>query len=477
MVLRPLDLRENAWKTHSFVGLGSLWVLGNETLTPSDCKIRKIVDMGSIRDSVDKSGIDLFDREVLVEQRFNEWQCGLMRVVTMMGIITVGSNLGAAWHAGHTVYHVAVWVGKRGESESDIEAIKQHALSFFHDFAIALGFQLRLCEIIKKKVTVLPHLNFYVNLLEKYPQLPFATIIFKLPLALALGIASRSYVNEKILTSKWMTRIDEDQVLKSYMMKKHFGLMSERDILLSYGPDKDRELENTDGIGPGNQSMKVVAADSHFMTLLTTEANEFLMTCKDMVTLLDLNLTPQVQAHYSSNPKEILSDLRKRHDPPLKKSELDPLLKKAEKHLKNYELLIAVFKETLQVNEFHSGYFADGTHDMFFQPHIKPQTPLESFYQQLQILREKHLPNTGHNSKYIAIKERILKAKTPFDVLGVTEGDPDIQKKINRAYKHECSLAFHPDKVPKEWQEEATDIFGVINQAYQAITDLFKKGR
>jgi hypothetical protein len=118
----------DSWKRGSFAGIGALWIVSNNSLTPSDYKIRKIKDLGSIKTSIINSDIDLFNRELKIVDGNNELLTEIKSSVAALGVFIFAAPLGCVWHLGNSIYHTVLWI--RGEKQTHL---KEHILSLIQD--------------------------------------------------------------------------------------------------------------------------------------------------------------------------------------------------------------------------------------------------------------------------------------------------------------------------------------------------------
>ncbi|MGH2613285.1 MAG: J domain-containing protein [Rhabdochlamydiaceae bacterium] len=441
-----------AWKRSSFTEIGVLWIMSNNSLTPSDCKIRRIKDLESIKNSITISGIDLFDRKV-VEITGNNNQVllgvitGIKRSTALLGIFIFVAPLGSVWHLGNCVYHTVLWI--KGEKQTHF---KEHISSFIIDLlgGIISCSIIILLSGISKKIDKLP-----IDVLLLLNLVVGNSIIITVFFLVLFGLEAKKL---KIFITS----------IKPILLKERFGLVGEKGWLLTFNQKIDSENRIY------SETSDEVTIKGYFSELHTQQALKALVEVQEIIQLIQLQLEEEKLEEFSNDPTKFLKYL--------KTTEKNVPGKSSEKKNKDLEQCIATFKQALDnyklmqniLSSIHSNVqfrkfiFSPESCRSFFTYRISQSG--QSFPDELKDLLTKikaaNLAEDGPNDHFIAIKKNILHAQNAYKVLGLEIG---ASKSACKEVFRNNILYIHPDKVSEEWKTQAKDLFNVLGVAYNSI--------
>jgi hypothetical protein len=481
------------WECRSFTELGTLWIASNNYLSPSHCKAREIHDLGSsesLGSPESLNSVNLLNYEIIRRTYFTEALVGLtsmvMRTVAQVGVFTFAAPVGTIWHLGNSIYYVTA--GK------DEEKLEKHFKAFLGDLKVSASTftlviqKLRGENLTENLIKVLTYrarkntVKLTVNDIITY----YAAYIecIKLVLAVIHGLFPQGFHN-------FFSGLGA-----SYALKKTLGITGEGGWLLQLmNKDKDFETLLKDTI-----SLMV----RYFTDLRDSvnDAGELFLELNNLV-----NKTPTSEElemldklYQAEDPQKLIDylfrkylnnlvvplgdtqtqidqiDLVYRLDDSLKKCRLmhDLITRSFLLNLKFLAKLGKVpefsFSKAGQPEDFASEQPKAPFHDFFFgnaEKNIKLNN-FEKLLAEVKSLREEPLPGKENSDyKYIEAKNRILKAKNPYEVLGVNKSDDE--ETYKKAYL-KLSRHIHPDKLPDDRKEEAKMLFTVAQAASECGT-------
>jgi hypothetical protein len=453
----------DAWKRSSFTALGALWIVSNNFLTPSDCKIRKIKDLGSLKNSIIKSRIDLFNHQIDTSFSSNRILArvasGLMRAVALLGVFVFAAPLGVIWHLGNCVYHTVLWI--KGEKQV---YLKQHINSLFYDLAWSLSIYGIICIrlIDKSNIRKILDCNFRLGLSLIIIRIFFnAAVIgglfFKSTLIL---LASLSPKNLDIFIGS----------IASFTLKEKFGLEGEDGWLLTFNQALDAPIIQK------SQTVNHGVLSGYFYDLRTEQALKILIEVNKIIQCLQLRLEEDFLKEFSENPTNFLQIFQNSNDQivcskTINTNELKQSIDQLKKYFANYKEIEHVLSDLFPSIKFANFPFDPKSCQSFFsyQGNEINLSLLDNFKCLLTKIKLLNLSEGGSSDNFIGIKQNILNANDAYEVLGLKAG---ISKEACKKAYIKSVIQIHPDKTPENWKAQATELFKVLDAAYKYISSV-----
>ncbi len=276
----------------SFTKIGVFFIQNDSNLTPSDCKIRQIADLGSVLASAEQPGVDLLQREVIVISPYayiaQAIFCRIATAVATAGVLVIGAPLGVLWHLGAVVYH-ALGAIRNGRHLTGLE---QHGLALAQDFLAAL-----------------PTLTFFVSKICAAQGIALLTPgTLMTPIAALVLMAAASIATVEIAGLLALPVLPRETLSywfdfeHSVLMKTQFGLVGKTGELLTPGPKTD--THDPYGFEPHNFR-------GLFSDLRKKNAEKLVNEIKHIAQQLPLVLSYGQAYTFSEYPEKILHYLKK----------------------------------------------------------------------------------------------------------------------------------------------------------------------
>lgn len=424
-------------KRGSFVTIATYWMGSNSFLTPTDKKIKKIDDYGSIQNTLHKNCIDIVNYKC---QEINHKHTilghmvsAVARAVFLIGVFVIVAPLGVIWHTGQIAYHTCLWV-KQKDSH-----IKEHTWSLLNDL-VKTASALSVIFMWNTTVPSLVHKIVARNMPMYSPLLQRRVVdVLTLPLALLVGVPfvlSISALGSVIINpvSNYMLTRNQGSI-KSVFLKTTFGIVGSNGWVLPPNLNVDAEyIRGKDYRG------------GHFYELGFEQALDVLMKIEEIIQFSMLQLT---EADIKKHSRYILffgDYIEKLHNEGKlnsDKHDLKKLIADLQKSIANYRELKSILDILIpQIN----GLFllTDESCETFFRAEKITDTDSDAlktdFERKLSSIQNL-LADTSNPLNDIL--NALKKSKTPREVLNLAE----TENNWKLAYR-KLALKLHPDKNP-----------------------------
>jgi len=445
-----------AWKSSSFTTLGALWIMSNNSLTPTDWKIRNVKDLGTIKNSFEKQEINFFDRQIATKLNFTERLIriakGPMRSVALLGVFVFAAPVGVFWHAGNCA---VIWI-KGGDQAT----LTKHINSLFYDLVWCSS---NFVFMLITKTNIFKY-EFKTNLGDLFVFVCSMELVLK-PFFIIWAWFSPESLNMYTGSSI------------SIILKREFGLVGENGWLLTFNKAVDDITVESSKTEDG------VVVSGYFHNLWEEHANEALLEFRQIINTLQLELQEEELKEFSKSPVRLFRYLHNYialkngellHD----KTQLESSMTKLDQLFENYYLIGSVLRNLLNSHNIKGAPFPfspEVCRSFFTLHHETNQTSqqlLEDYNNQLDDIKKINLLEGGPNNDFIAIKRKILNAKNAYDILDLNS---NASESIYKKAYFKSAKQLHPDKLPVEWQEQGTKLFHVIDTAYKYANSVYIK--
>jgi len=449
------------WQGSSFTRLGVLWIMSNNFFTPTDCKLKKIKDLGAIKNSLEEQGISLFDRHVVTESNSTKTLTKIARSVALLGVFVFVAPLESIWHLGNCVYYTVVWMkgGGRTDLIKHLELLFENLLwSSPHMLVACISFRL---------ILTCPH----PNLVE----------CLAISLVGSLALTATMYITALILVAwfgseplhpPWLMNTWPSIPIPIHLKTK-FGLVGEDGWLLTFDEAVD------DITVEESKSGGYVVVSGYFNSLWEEQASQMLLACRQVIDTLQLELNKEKIEEFSKNPASFLpyiQDYCKNGNLLQCKTELESSVSKIDQLLKNYTLISGVLDKLLGSHKIKGTSFPYGPEvcrgffSLYTENSQLPDELLEEFNKRLADIQEMILVTAGPSKGFIETKQKILDGTNPYDILGLVKGVSESTYK--KAY-FQSAKQVYPDKLPPAWKQQGDELFKVMDAAYKYVISTY----